>query len=67
MPDEIDLSVILWALAGAAFALAVVATVADRRRSRRPVLDRVGWVPWTAVQLLALFVAIAAAALAMRS
>jgi hypothetical protein len=67
MADEIDLAFILWTIAGAAFALAVVATVADRRRSRRPVLDRVGWVPWTAIQILALFVAIAAAALAVRS
>lgn len=67
MIEDIDLSTLFWAIAAAALVLALVAAVADRRRSRRPVLDRVGWVPWTAIQILAFFTAICAAWLATKS
>jgi hypothetical protein len=45
-------------LAGAGFMiLAVVATFAEWRRSRRRNIDRVGWVPWTAVFLASFLLA----------
>ena len=56
----------LWAAAGAALALAVWAGIADHRRARRPDLDRVGWVPWTLIQVIAGLAAVAAAALALK-
>jgi len=34
--------------------LVVAAGVAERRRSRRRDIDKVGWVPWTLVQVIAL-------------
>ncbi|HEX2764179.1 MAG TPA: hypothetical protein VHM92_10125 [Allosphingosinicella sp.] len=66
MLDDLDLPSILWTLAAAFLVLAAIAAIADRRRSRRAALDRVGWVPWTAIQVLALFLAIGAAGLAAR-
>jgi hypothetical protein len=57
----------LWSGAGACAALAVAAGIAEHRRTRRRHLDRVGWVPWNAVQILAAFLAIAAAALAIKT
>ena len=44
----------LWTAAASAGALAVAAGVAERRRSRRRDIDKVGWVPWTLVQVIAL-------------
>jgi hypothetical protein len=57
---------LLWAVAGAAAATALLAALADRRRGRRRDLDRPGWVPWPGVQLLAMLVAAVAAALALK-
>jgi hypothetical protein len=37
--------------------LAVAAGVAERRRSRRRDIDKVGWVPWPLVQVVALALA----------
>ncbi len=44
----------LWTAAASAGALVVAAGVAERRRSRRRDIDKVGWVPWTLVQVIAL-------------
>jgi hypothetical protein len=53
-----------WITAGAAAALAVLATFQERRRDRRRDLDRPGWVPWPLVQVLAILAAVVAAVLA---
>jgi len=55
----------LWWGAGAAAALAVMAVIAEQRRSRRRNLDRPGCVPWTLIQLLAFLAAISLLALAL--
>jgi hypothetical protein len=56
----------LWTLAGAALLLAVAAAYLDHRRTRRRDLDRVGWAPWSFLQIAAAFGAIIAAALALK-
>ena len=56
----------LWTVAGAAAVLVAVAGLADRRRSRRRDLDRAGWVPWPLIMILAMIVAAAALALALK-
>jgi hypothetical protein len=56
----------LWLLTGGAAALAGIAAFADRRRARRADLDRIGWIPWPLVMLLALITAAVGAALALR-
>ena len=58
---------LLWTIAGAAFVLAVVAAFAEHRRARRRDLDRVGWMPWNFLQLLAFLAFIVAAAMALRA
>jgi len=50
----------------AAAALALWAWLADRRRVRRKVMDKVGWVPWTPVFFVALMIAVIALGLAAR-
>ncbi|MDR7104032.1 hypothetical protein [Croceicoccus sp. BE223] len=50
-----------------ALALALVATIGDRRRRRRSVPDRVGCMPWASVFLAALFVAVIAALFALKA
>ena len=57
----------LWIAAGAAAALSALSALADWRRNRRAHLDRVGWVPWTFLQLAGMLVALAAAALALKA
>jgi uncharacterized membrane protein len=44
-----------WGAATIALVLAIVAGLADRRRSRRRSLDEVGWVPWRGIQVAAMF------------
>lgn len=56
----------LWALAGASAAMAMLAALADRRRSRRRDLDRVGWVPWPLLVVVGVMLALAFAAFAIR-
>lgn len=56
----------LWALAGGAALMALLAALADRGRHRRRDLDRVGWVPWPLVQILAMLLAAIAAAFALK-
>ncbi|HEX8528289.1 hypothetical protein [Allosphingosinicella sp.] len=55
----------LWWTAGGALALAASAAAAEWLRGRRRNLDRVGWMPWQTIQVLAFFSAIALAGLAM--
>lgn len=55
-------------LAGLTAAMvAVMATLADRRRLRRTDLDRVGWVPWTTLFFGALLAAVVLLALAAKA
>ena len=54
-----------WAGAAAALALAVLATGADWLRGRRRNLDRVGWMPWQTIAVLAFFAAVGMGALAL--
>lgn len=56
----------LWIGVGAMVALAGVSGVAEWRRGKRRDLDKVGWVPWTFIQVMALLLAIAGAALALK-
>jgi hypothetical protein len=56
----------LWTGAGAAAAVALIAALADRRRTRRRDLDRPGLVPWPLVQVLAMLIAVVAAAFALK-
>jgi hypothetical protein len=44
-----------------------VSAIADRRRQRRGDLDRVGFMPWPLISLLATIVALFAFALSLRS
>ena len=54
--------------AGAALALAVLAWVADWRRThRRRAIDNVGWVPWRGIQATAFFAALAFVIVAMKA
>lgn len=44
-----------WIAAAAALLVAIVAGIADHRRSRRDRLDDIGWVPWRGLQVTAVF------------
>ena len=54
-----------WAAAGAAWALALIAALADRARQRRRNLDRVGFMPWQLISILSFFAALGLTALAV--
>ena len=56
----------LWTGAGIAMAVAVLAAVAEHRRSSRRDLDRVGIMPWNLIQVIAFLCATLAAALALK-
>ncbi len=56
----------LWIGVGAMVTLAGVRGLADWRRGRRRDLDKVGWVPWTLIQLIAVLLAVMGAALALK-
>lgn len=43
----------------AVLALAAIALIADRRRVKRRHIDEVGWVPWTKLFFMAIFVGMA--------
>jgi hypothetical protein len=57
----------LWSLCAAAAAMAVTAALAERRRNARADLDRPGWMPWPALQVLAMIAAVVAAVLALKA
>lgn len=56
-----------WFGAGGWLALAAFAAWADRRRTRREDLDRVGWVPWPLVLIVAIVATALCVAVAIRS
>ena len=56
----------LWGASGASVALAVLAGLAESRRSRRRHLDGHGWMPWRGLQMTAIFLAVTLAVLAAR-
>ncbi|HEX8655543.1 MAG TPA: hypothetical protein VF693_10015 [Allosphingosinicella sp.] len=56
---------IAWWAAGIAAVLTVLAGLAERARNRRRNLDRVGWMPWQLISVLAFFAAIGLGALAL--
>jgi hypothetical protein len=58
---------LLWGAGGAALALAVVAGVAESRRTRRHSLDEAGWVPWRGLQMTAFFALLAFTILALKA
>ncbi len=56
----------LWGAAAGAISLAAAAALAEHRRTKRRDLDRVGWVPWNAIQIIAAIAAAAAMAVALQ-
>ena len=54
----------IWA--GACALVALGAIYADRRRMKRRHIDRVGFMPWTGISMLALFIAAALLLLAIK-
>lgn len=55
----------LWGAAVAALLLAIGSGVGEHRRKRRRDLDRVGFMPWTLVQVLAMLGAVMLASIAL--
>jgi hypothetical protein len=56
----------LWTGCAAAVALAGIASFAERRRNRRVDLDKVGFMPWPLVSVLAIMAAVVLAAIALQ-
>ncbi len=58
----------LWgAIAMGAAIIALVASLAERRRNNRADVDRVGFMPWTLILVLAVLTTIFAASFALKS
>ncbi|KQM22449.1 hypothetical protein ASE73_14550 [Sphingomonas sp. Leaf24] len=57
---------LLWTIAGVAAMLFAVSVLAERRRTLRRDPDRVGWMPWTLVQLIAVLLAVFSVAMALK-
>lgn len=55
-----------WSGAAACLAIAGVAALGDRRYQRRTDLDRVGWMPWPLILVLAIIAAAIFVALAIQ-
>lgn len=56
-----------WCAAGAAVLVAIASGLAEHRRRRRRDLERVGVMPWMAIQMAALFAALVLASLALHA
>lgn len=56
-----------WIAAGVAGAVAVAAGLADRTRTRRRELDRIGWVDWRTVQMAAMLALLVSVGLALHA
>jgi hypothetical protein len=65
--DFSDPATIFWTAAAGLFLLAAYAAWAEHRRTRRRHLDRVGWVPWNLIQVLAFLGSVVALALALKA
>jgi len=63
--SQMTAQAIAWWAAGTAAALTVLAGLADWARNRRRNLDRIGWVPWQLISVLAFFAALGLGALAL--
>jgi hypothetical protein len=57
----------LWTGCATALAVAGIATLAERRRANRRNLDRVGFMPWTFIIIMAMMVALSCAAIALKA
>ncbi|WP_294320101.1 hypothetical protein [uncultured Sphingomonas sp.] len=57
---------LLWTIAGVAAMLFAVSVLAERRRTLRRDPDRVGWMPWMLVQLIAVLLVVFAVAMALK-
>ncbi len=57
----------LWAGAVGCLAIAGAAAIGDRRHRKRDDLDRVGWIPWPLILILAMIAAAVFMALAIHS
>ena len=55
----------LWSGAAAALLIAVVSGVGEHRHRRRRDLDRVGFMPWALIQVLAMLAALICASIAL--
>lgn len=55
----------LWGSAAAAIVIAVASGFGEHRRRRRRDMDRVGVVPWTLLQVLAMLAAVILASVAL--
>jgi hypothetical protein len=53
-------------VSGISAALVLVSSLADRRRNRRANINDVGFMPWTAITVMSVLVAVIAAALAIK-
>jgi uncharacterized membrane protein YidH (DUF202 family) len=56
----------LWTGCAAALAVAGIANFAERRRANRRDLDKVGFMPWPFITIMAMMVALACAAIALK-
>ena len=55
-----------WSICAAAIGVAAFASYADRRRARRRNLDKVGFMPWPLIMIIAMLAAAVLAALALK-
>ena len=60
-----DGTTILWTISGGAAMLFALSVLAERRRTQRRDPDRVGWVPWTLLQLAAVLAMVVSVATAL--
>jgi drug/metabolite transporter (DMT)-like permease len=61
------MQMLLWSGAAVCAAIAGLAVFADHRRERRADLDRVGWVPWPLLLVIALMATAVCVAFALQS
>lgn len=54
------------AVAIAAFVVAIIASIAERRRARRTDINRVGFMPWQGIFMAAMFVSFGALIYALK-
>ena len=57
----------LWSGCATALAVAGVANLAEHRRAKRRNLDRVGFMPWSLIMVLAMMIALSCAAIAIKA